>query len=106
MKDMIMVMSNTPNAAVAMDIAREIVGRQLAACVNILPGVHSIYRWQDAVEEAAEVTMLIKTRQACYEALQTAIVELHPYDVPEIIALPLTGGLPSYLSWMAESTPT
>ena len=103
-EEMIMVVSNMPNAEVATAIAHELVGRQLAACVNILPGVHSVYRWQGAVEEASEVTVLIKTRRACYAALEAAITTLHPYDVPEILAFPISGGLPAYLGWVAEST--
>ncbi len=103
-EEMILVVSNMPDAEVAHSIARELVGRQLAACVNILPGVHSVYRWQGAVEEAGEVTVLIKTRRACYAALEAAMATLHPYDVPEIIALPISGGLPAYLGWLAEST--
>ena len=103
-EEMIMVVSNMPNAEVATAIAHELVGRQLAACVNILPGVHSVYRWQGAVEEASEVTVLIKTRRVCYAALEAAITTLHPYDVPEILALPITSGLPAYLGWLADST--
>lgn len=106
LEEMIMVVSNVPDAQVAQTIAGALVGRQLAACVNILPGVHSVYRWQGAVEEADELTLLIKTRRACYAALEAAIIELHPYDVPEIIALPISGGLSAYLGWMADCTPS
>ena len=104
-EEMIMVLSNMPDTETAQSIARELVGMQLAACVNILPGVQSFYRWQGVVEEANEVTVLIKTRRASYDELQAAIVRLHPYEVPEIIVLPITGGLPDYLGWMADSTP-
>ncbi len=103
-EEMIMVVSNTPNMDVAQAIARDLVEKRLAACVNILPGVHSIYRWQGAVEEAHEVTILIKSRRVCYAALESAITSLHPYDVPEIIVLPITAGLPQYLAWLADST--
>jgi periplasmic divalent cation tolerance protein len=104
MPEMIMVVSNVPNLDVAQEIARDLVAKQLAACVNILPGVHSVYRWQGAVEEADEITLLIKTQRSSYAALELAITALHPYDVPEIIALPITGGLPQYLGWMKDST--
>ena len=104
MPEMIMVVSNVPNMEVAKALAHDLVAKQLAACVNILQGVHSVYRWQGAVEEATEVTVFIKTQRACYVALESAIVALHPYDVPEIIALPITSGLPSYLRWIGDST--
>jgi len=104
MPEMIMVVSNVPNMEVAQAIAHDLVEKQHAACVNILPGVHSVYRWQDAVEEASELTLLIKTQRSCYAALESALLALHPYDVPEIILLPITGGLPGYLGWIAEST--
>ena len=103
-EEMVMVVSNMPNADVAKAIARELVDRHLAACVNILPGVHSIYRWEGAVEEASEVTVLIKTRRIRYAAVEAAIQSLHPYDVPEIIAVPINGGLPAYLNWMLACT--
>ena len=103
-EEMIMVVSNVPSVGVAQAIAHELVAKQLAACVNIMPGVHSIYRWQDTVEEATEVTIFIKTQRSCYSALESAIIALHPYDVPEIIALPISGGLASYLSWITDST--
>lgn len=99
-----MVVSNVPDMDIAKAIANDLVAKQLAACVNILPGVHSVYRWQGAVEEASEVILLIKTQRACYVALESAIVALHPYDVPEIIAMPITAGLPGYLRWIADST--
>ena len=103
-EEMVMVVSNMPNADVAKTIARELVDRHLAACVNILPGVHSIYHWNAAVEEASEVTVLIKTRRIRYAAVEAAIQSLHPYDVPEIIAVPINGALPAYLNWMLACT--
>lgn len=102
--DNLLVLTNCPDAAVAEDIARAVVGARLAACVNILAPCRSIYRWQGEVETAAEVPLLIKTSAARYAELQAAICERHPYDVPEIIALPMEHGLPSYLSWIASET--
>jgi len=104
MQEMIMVVCNVPDMAVANAIAHDLVSKQLAACVNILPGVHSVYRWQGAVEEAAEVALFIKTTQACYAALEAAISAIHPYDVPEIIVFQINGGLPKYLAWIAAET--
>lgn len=104
MQDVLLVLTNVPDEATAHGIARRLVEDRLAACVNVLPAVHSIYRWQGAVEEACEVSMLIKTTKDRYEELQAAIEALHPYDVPEIIAIPLADGLPSYLRWVVSET--
>lgn len=104
MADEIAVLTNVPDTATAEAIARSLVERRLAACVNILPAVNSVYRWEDMIEQAAEVAVLIKSTRSRYAELEAAIVELHPYDVPEIIALPIVAGLPSYLQWMAQET--
>ncbi|MBS1186722.1 MAG: cation tolerance protein CutA [Burkholderiaceae bacterium] len=93
-----------PDTETAQKIAQALVGRQLAACVNILPGVQSVYRWQGKVEQAQEISLLIKTRRACYAAVEAVVGELHPYEVPEIIALPINAGLPKYLEWLAQET--
>jgi len=77
-----------------------LIQRRLAACVNILPACRSVYRWRDAVETAAETPMLIKTTTAMLAAATTAIQQLHPDDVPEIIALPIVGGSSAYLRWL------
>ena len=99
-----LVITNCPDEETANRIALAVVEAKLAACVNILPRVQSIYRWQGVVESAAEVPLLIKTTAAAYPALEAAIRESHPYDVPEIIALPITAGLPAYLNWLAAET--
>jgi len=102
--DIRLVITNCPDEETANRIALAVVEAQLAACVNILPRVQSIYRWQGAVESAVEVPLLIKTTAAAYPALEAAIRERHPYDVPEIIALPITAGLPAYLNWLVAET--
>lgn len=102
--DIRLVITNCPDEETANRIALAVVEAKLAACVNILPRVQSIYRWQGAVESAVEVPLLIKTTAAAYPALEAAIRESHPYDVPEIIALPITAGLPAYLNWLAAET--
>ena len=84
-------------------LARALVEERLAACVNLLP-VESVYRWQGAVEEAAEVLLVVKTRRARLDALAARVRALHSYDVPEIIALPLVAGSPPYLQWIADET--
>jgi periplasmic divalent cation tolerance protein len=85
-------------------IARSVVKKQLAACVNlVLSPVNSIYRWQGRVEVTHEYLLLIKTTSLRYAALEKEIVKLHSYDVPEIVALPIAGGLPEYLAWLRAS---
>lgn len=104
MEQALMVFTNVPDAAIAASIARQLVEQRLAACVNVLPRVQSIYRWQGIIEEATEVSLLIKTTHARYAELEAAIKVLHPYDVPEVIALPIAAGLPQYLGWIAKET--
>src|SRR5262245_23241077 len=84
-------------------LARLLVEGELAACVQILPPMISIYRWQGAVERASEILLLIKTTPGAYQRLETAIKENHPYQTPEIIALPVEAGLEAYLSWLAAA---
>lgn len=102
--DTLLVVTNCPDAAVAEDIARHVVEAGLAACVNILAPCRSIYRWQGVVETAEEVPLLAKTSSERYPALEAAIRDRHPYEVPEIIALPMGKGLPAYLEWVANET--
>ena len=97
----LLVLTNLPDQSSAETLATELVGLRLAACVNILAPCQSVYRWNQAVERTAEIPLLIKTTAAAYPALEAAIRERHPYDVPEIIALPITAGLPAYLNWLA-----
>lgn len=85
-------------------IAETVVSERLAACVNIAPGLTSIYRWEGQIQREAELLLLIKTRQAVYPQLEARIRELHPYQVPEIIALPIQAGSAAYLDWIADST--
>lgn len=84
-------------------LARELVERRLAACVNVLPPVASIFRWRGEVERSEETLLVIKTTEARFEALRETILSLHGYDVPEIIALPVTAGHGPYLAWLEES---
>lgn len=104
MEQAIMVLTNLGDMESARTLARALVERRLAACVNLLPGVQSVYRWQGVVEEAAEVTMLIKTSAARYAELEQAIRQLHPYELPEIISAPVAAGLPAYLEWIVQET--
>jgi periplasmic divalent cation tolerance protein len=100
----LLIITNCPDEEVANAIALAVVEEKLAACVNILPRVQSVYRWQGAVESASEIPLLIKSTAENYPALEQRIAELHPYEVPEIIALPITHGLPAYLNWLAAET--
>ncbi len=87
----------------AAKIARALVDERLAACVNIVPGMRSIYRWRGAVKDDSEVLMIIKTGAAAIDALEARVRELHSYEFPEIISLPLDKGNGPYLDWLAES---
>ena len=104
MEQALLVLTNLSDVASARMLARTLVEQRLAACVNILPVVQSVYRWNDTVEEAAEVTLLIKTTTMRYAQLEQAIVALHPYALPEVIAVPVSAGLPAYLGWVAQET--
>ena len=90
-----------PDREIARQIGSEMVTRQLAACVNLCPAVTSIYRWKGAVESAEEVLAVFKTDRACYPALEQAIEGLHPYEVPEIVAVELVEGSARYLEWLS-----
>lgn len=103
MTDARVVLTTAGSAAEAEKIARTLVDRQLAACVNILPQMRSIYRWQGKVEDATETLLVVKTTAAQFPAVRDAIRELHSYDVPECICLPITDGSPDYLKWLVES---
>jgi periplasmic divalent cation tolerance protein len=100
----LLVLTNLPNRDAAMKLAAAIVGERLAACVNVLGGCTSIYRWKGAVEESQEVPVLIKTNAQRYPDLEAAIRRLHPYEVPELIAMRVVDGLPEYLAWVAQET--
>jgi periplasmic divalent cation tolerance protein len=100
----LLCISTAPDRATAERIARTLVDERLVACVNLLPGVTSVYRWQGEVETGEEVLMLAKTTGAGLAALTARIAALHPYDVPEVISLDITGGLPAYLEWIAAET--
>ncbi|MBI1897316.1 MAG: divalent-cation tolerance protein CutA [Acidobacteria bacterium] len=100
MTDKIVVFSNCASGEEAERVARALVEQRLAACVNIIPGVRSIYHWQGAIEEAGEWTLLIKTTRSRFERLEAALRRIHSYQVPEVIAVPVIAGAHSYLEWM------
>jgi periplasmic divalent cation tolerance protein len=100
----LLVMTNTPSRDVALRLAQALIERRLAACVNILAACTSVYRWKGVLETATEVTLLVKTRAEIYDEVQAAIKSLHPYELPEIIAVPVERGLPEYLAWVNSET--
>jgi periplasmic divalent cation tolerance protein len=103
MCDARLIVTTVDSAEAARTLATGLVEDRLAACVNLVPGVQSIYRWQGAVESAAEWLLFVKTTAAQVEDCLKALTERHPYDVPEGLVFDATGGLPAYLSWVDES---
>jgi periplasmic divalent cation tolerance protein len=99
----LLVLTTVARAEDAERIAEALVERRLAACVNVLPGVRSIYRWKGAVERDEERLLVVKTRADRFDALRDAILTLHPYEVPEVVAVPIEAGSPGYLRWLDES---
>jgi len=104
--DVLLVVTHLPDHEAAVALARALIERRLAACVNVLGAATSIYRWKGALETAPEVPLLIKTRAPLYARIEAAIRELHPYELPEIIAVPVERGLPEYLQWVVAETST
>lgn len=100
----LIVFSTFPDAASASRAATSLVEARLAACINMLPGMTSVYRWQGKIEQASEVLLIVKTTQAVYPQLESALKACHPYELPEIIAVALEAGLPDYLNWVSEET--
>ena len=99
-----LVLCTCPDQETALTIGERLVEERLAACVSLVPGLSSIYRWQGAIQRDPEVLLLIKTTLARFDALSDSLRRLHPYDVPEIIALPITAGSRDYLSWVTTCT--
>jgi len=101
---MLLVLTNLPDRAAAERLADSLIEKRLAACVNILAPCRSVYRWKDAVQHDEEHPVLIKSTTGSYPALEAAIRAGHPYELPEIIAVPIERGLPAYLDWIAAET--
>ncbi|HCI13016.1 MAG: cation tolerance protein CutA [Gallionellales bacterium GWA2_60_142] len=104
MSDALLVFTNLPDAESADKLARQLIEQRVAACVNRLAPCVSTYRWQGAVETATEVPLLIKTTRSAYSRLEQAIRAAHPYELPEIVAIPVEQGLPAYLDWVGQET--
>lgn len=102
--DVLLVFTSLPDEPAAQQLARDLVDSRLAACVSVLAPCASTYRWRGAVEQAAEVPVVIKTTARRYPELESVLRARHPYELPEIVAVPLARGLPAYLEWVAAET--
>jgi periplasmic divalent cation tolerance protein len=100
----LLVLTNVPDQSSAEKLAHALIESRAAAFVNVLAACRSLYRWQGAVETADEIPLLIKTTAANYPRVEEIVRAQHPYDVPELIAIPITHGLPAYLGWLATET--
>ncbi|MER0204696.1 MAG: divalent-cation tolerance protein CutA [Nitrosomonas sp.] len=100
----VLIFSNFPDQKTATLLAEALIEQRLAACVNVLSPCVSIYRWQGKIESAGEVPVLIKTRKQHYARVEQLIKMMHPYELPEVIMVPITGGLSAYLQWIADTT--
>jgi periplasmic divalent cation tolerance protein len=103
-KEILVLLCTCPDSATAERIAHELVGASLVACVNVVPGLRSIFRWNGAVQSDEEVLMVLKTPAERLSEARERLVALHPYDVPEVVALPVVDGHHPYLQWVADST--
>ena len=102
--DALVVMTTVASADEAVALVRSLLDRRLVACGTLLPGARSLYRWEGKIADEQEVVVLLKTRSARLEALESAFAELHPYKVPELLALPVNAGLDKYLAWISAET--
>jgi periplasmic divalent cation tolerance protein len=101
-----LILTTCPDPTSAERLGRQLVEERLAACVNVLPSMRSIYRWKGQIEDAAEHLLIIKTRIGDYAAIEQRIRDLHSYELPEVIAVPIVAGLPAYLAWLESPDTT
>ena len=102
--DAVVVLTTITNEDEGVSLIRELLERRLIACGTVFSGVRSIYRWEGKIADETEAVLLLKTRSGCVEGLRRAFSELHPYKVPELLAIPVTGGLERYLGWINSET--
>ena len=102
--DPVIIMTNFPDRVSALALAKELVDQRLAACVNVLSECSSVYRWKNEIEHADEVPVLIKTLSQNYPQVESLVRRMHPYELPEIIAVPVVEGFPGYMQWIADET--
>ena len=105
-EEVLLVLTTFADAETARQVARTLVEERLAACANLVPQIESIYRWQGKIESGTEVLVLFKTTHGRYQQFEQRLRALHPYEVPEIVALPLAGGFDPYLNWVVENCTT
>ncbi|EIJ43424.1 uncharacterized protein involved in tolerance to divalent cations [Beggiatoa alba B18LD] len=103
-REHVILLSTCPTMEVAQSIATTLVEERLVACVNIFPALQSVYLWDGTVQQETEVLLMMKTRRFLYAQVEQVLQALHPYEVPELIMLPIVAGLPSYLQWINEVT--
>lgn len=103
-EETLVILTTWPSAESAREAARILIESRLAACANIVPGVESIYRWKDTIETSAETLVIFKATMGSYPRFEARLKELHPYEVPEVVALRPTDGLPAYMRWVEENT--
>ena len=104
--DPILVITNLPDKTTALELAEKLISKKLAACVNLQAECTSIYRWQDKIENTSELPVFIKTLAEHYPEVEKIIKEMHPDELPEIISVSISGGLPAYLQWISDETAT
>ncbi len=102
--DALVVLVTAPTAEQAASLARALVGERLAACGNVVPAIRSIYRWEGKVQDEPEALLVLKTTRARFDALRERVLALHPYQVPEVLALPVEAGSAAYLAWITGET--
>ncbi len=100
----VVILVTAPDAKTAAEIARDLLGKRLVACANIIPGIRSLYWWKGQLEESDEVLMVLKARRDDVAAIAEQVRDLHPYDVPEVVAAEVVGGLEAYLAWIGAET--
>lgn len=102
--DIMVIYAPCPSVEVAKELAKAMLDARLVACVNLLPGMVSLYRWEGKMEESAEILLLAKTQASCLEPLKVMVESLHPYDEPALVVLPVQDGLDGFLAWVARET--
>jgi len=102
-EETLVILTTWPSVESAREAARILIEARLAACANIIPGVESIYRWKDAIETSAETLVIFKATMGSYPRFEARLKELHPYEVPEVVALRPSDGLPAYMRWVEEN---
>lgn len=102
--DIVVILVTAPDAESGRRVARDLLDRRLVACANLVPGIRSMFWWKEALEESEEVLVLLKARGSDVGAIAARVEEVHPYEVPEVLALPVTRGLEAYVNWVHDET--